>query len=248
MWLGLGRVLDVSLREVQHVLQYMHAWITDLAACLEIFEDPIYLSFPQRETLGQRIFCSLLEMHQPWSSRIKMIQCFKIYRALLDYVGLFYFVWFAVLNFGLVQETPLLRAYLLREVSYSTNNSHLWLTLIKQLLLLAFPVCLFPCTNPIFHVDGPIHSYSWCVCLVCLWISGHLNIHVSTSISLSCFCILNSGRLRYMYICICIYPSERKKCGSPHHGLEESPSGMHPTSCGREIDLCVGVGLNFSEQ
>lgn len=106
MWLGLGRVLDVSLREVQHVLQYMHAWITDLAACLEIFEDPIYLSFPQRETLGQRIFCSLLEMHQPWSSRIKMIQCFKIYRALLDYVGLFYFVWFAVLNFGLVQETP----------------------------------------------------------------------------------------------------------------------------------------------
>lgn len=179
MWLDLGRVLDVSLREVQHVLQYMHAWITDLADCLEMFEDPMYLSFPQRETLGQRIFCSLLEMHQPWSSRIKMIQCFKIYRALLDYVGLFYFVWFAVLNFGLVQETPLLRAYLLLEVSYSTNNSHLWLTLIKQLLLLAFPVCLFPCTNPIFHVDGLIHSYSWCVCLVCLWISGHLNIHVS---------------------------------------------------------------------
>lgn len=46
----MGRILDVSLREVQHVLQYMHAWITGLAACLEMFEDPIYLSFPQKET------------------------------------------------------------------------------------------------------------------------------------------------------------------------------------------------------
>lgn len=108
-----------------------------------------------------------------------MIQCFKIYRTLLDYVGLFCFVCFAVLNFGLVQESPLLRAYLLCDISSSTNNSHLWLTLIKQVLLLAFPVCLFPCTNPIFYLDGPIHSYSWCVCLVCLWISGHLSIHVS---------------------------------------------------------------------
>lgn len=135
--------------------------------------------FSSEGNLGQRIFCSLLEMHHPWSSRIKMIQCFKIYRTLLDYVGLFCFVCFAVLNFGLVQESPILRAYLLRDISCSTNNSHLWLTLIKQLLLLAFPVCLFPCTNPIFHLDGPIHSYSWCVCLVCLWISGHLSIHVS---------------------------------------------------------------------
>lgn len=125
----------------------VHACLNHWLGCLpgNVWRPHLPL-FSSEGNLGQRIFCSLLEMHQPWSSRIKMIQCFKIYRTLLDYVGLFCFVCFAVLNFGLVQESPLLRAYLLRDISYSTNNSHLWLTLIKQLLLLAFPVCLFPCT------------------------------------------------------------------------------------------------------
>lgn len=145
----------------------VHACLNHWLGCLpgNVWRPHLPL-FSSEGNLGQRIFCSLLEMHQPWSSRIKMIQCFKIYRTLLDYVGLFCFVCFAVLNFGLVQESPcweLTYCVIFHiQLIIHTYDWH-WLNNCSSLLF------LFVC----FHAQSYIpswwtHSFLQLVCMSCV--------------------------------------------------------------------------------